>query len=216
MNPHPRCPACQSTQFWRKKVGGEIVCSTCHPPPAPDCVAEWIKAPAPPGTQEHSINPETRIWPISEWGPKCGRGFDEKELEREDSRKNRISPIAIPSRPNSDPSISVWTGKYKDYGWGQEEEYVSWDNYRKSIQPPPSPILKETNRLSATCGSTRVEIRKVDEEHWQLFTFSPAANKFIRRKDFNTFFREHAQRTAETWYGPAQEGWHIEGTEAPK
>lgn len=112
-----------------------------------------------------------------------------------------------------DSCLFVWNGKYVDYGDGPEEEWVSWIDYVWSLQPPPGAIPPNASRLSATCGNTRIEIRKVDEEHWHLFAFSPAANKFIRRKDFNTLFREHAQRTAEAWYGPAETGWHTEQTE---
>lgn len=112
--------------------------------------------------------------------------------------------------------ILVWNGKYVDYGDGPEEEYISWSDYIWSIQPAPSTVPAEAIRLIATCGDTPVEIRKVDEEHWHLFVLTRPANKYTRRTDFNTIFREHAQRTAEAWYGPAKEGWHVEQTEESK
>lgn len=310
------CNMCQEILYWRKAIGHEIVCATCHPPPEWFLVKEWIEAlPAPtvpflhvnandalslanqrtqpieidghpqfigrwlaqhferlsnnrysigktpedrffvicksdsdqsiklewfesrqsicksnlpealkravpelaqllpPSSHQnqHTIDPKTGIWPMSEWGPKCGRAFDEIDREHENSTKNRV-----PFRAVTSESILVWNGKYVDYGDGPEEEYITWNQYIRSIQPPPSTVPAEAIRLSATCGDTPIEIRKVDEEHWHLFVLTRPANKYTRRKDFNTIFREHAQRTAEAWYGPAKEGWHVEQTEESK
>ncbi len=38
-----RC-TCHGTRFWRS-VHGVVLCGTCHPPAAPELVAEWLDAP---------------------------------------------------------------------------------------------------------------------------------------------------------------------------
>lgn len=40
----PVCRACGSRRFWRS-IYGVVVCAGCHPPAAPDLVAEWMGAP---------------------------------------------------------------------------------------------------------------------------------------------------------------------------
>lgn len=39
-----RCPACRGTRFWRS-IYNVIVCARCHPPAAPQLVAEWLDQP---------------------------------------------------------------------------------------------------------------------------------------------------------------------------
>jgi hypothetical protein len=151
-----------------------------------------------------SIDPKTGIRPMSEWGPECGEAL--KEKEENDHKTEQGQFAANPWKPIT--AISVWNGKYIN---ADEEEYITWSDYIWSIQPPPSGVPPNAIRLSAICGTTRVEIRKVDEEHWHLFVLA-TNHKFIRQKNFNTFFQKHAQRTAEDWYGPAKDGWHVEQT----
>jgi hypothetical protein len=36
------CFACRSTRRWRS-IYGAVICAECHPPAAPELVAEWIE-----------------------------------------------------------------------------------------------------------------------------------------------------------------------------
>jgi hypothetical protein len=91
------------------------------------------------------------------------------------------------------------------------ERFVSWEKWlatapiERDPQQAPSPVLADAKCLSATCGNTRVWLVR-DGDRWQMF----AGTRTARRRDFASPFLSHAQRTAEVWYGAAEEGWHIE------
>lgn len=48
----PACQACRRTRFWRS-IHGVIVCGICHPPAAPNLVAEWVASDPPDGSTEN-------------------------------------------------------------------------------------------------------------------------------------------------------------------
>ena len=50
-----------------------------HPADCALCQAGMRPDPKRPGKH---INPETGIWPISEWGPECGRGLPRERFTR--------------------------------------------------------------------------------------------------------------------------------------
>ena len=71
-----------------------------------------------------------------------------------------------------------------------------------------SPIVPaDAKCMSADCGGTGVWLVK-DGERWLMHAGSRRESS--RRRDFATPFLAHAQRTAETWYGPAADGWSAE------
>ena len=58
--------------------------------------------------------------------------------------------------------------------------------------------------VTATCGTTPVWIVR-DGDRWLMF----AGTRTSRRRDFASPFRNHAERTAEAWYGQAGNGWRV-------
>lgn len=92
-------------------------------------------------------------------------------------------------------------------GFWNGERFVSWEKWLATVitvdPEPASPALPEAAAYRAACGSTPVWLRK-DGDRWLMF----AGTAKSRRRDFASPFLEHAIRTAETWYGPAADGWH--------
>ena len=89
------------------------------------------------------------------------------------------------------------------------EQFVSWEKWlatapieRDAAAEPH--ISPDAQCVTATCGSTRVWLVR-DGDRWLMF----AGTRSSRRRDFASPFLNHAQRTAEAWYGLAEKGWHV-------
>jgi hypothetical protein len=126
------------------------------------------------------------------------RTFQERrDLEVETS--SPATPANIPADAEMDEGIVLgcWNG----------ERFVSWKKWRATTpverdaadKPPISP---DAQCVTATCGHTRVWLVR-DGDRWLMF----AGTRSSRRKDFASPFLNHAQRTAEAWYGAPEKGW---------
>jgi hypothetical protein len=110
---------------------------------------------------------------------------------------------AIPADAEMDEGIVLgcWNG----------ERFVSWEKWLATApiekdaasEPPMSP---DAQSVTATCGGTRVWLVR-DGDRWLMF----AGTRSSRRRDFASPFLNHAQRTAEAWYGAPEKGW-LAGT----
>jgi hypothetical protein len=127
------------------------------------------------------------------------RRFQEQR-DRQSESPSTPTLADIPADAEMDDGIVLgcWNGK----------RFVSWEKWlatapiKREPQPGEHPIPADATTVSATCGSTRVwRVREGDR--WQMF----AGTRSARRKDFASPFLNHAQRTAEAWYGPAGKGW---------
>jgi hypothetical protein len=113
-----------------------------------------------------------------------------------------VSLADIPADAEMDEGIVLgcWNG----------ERFVSWEKWVASapIERDPQPevpvIPSDARCVKATCGATRVWLVR-DGERWLMF----AGTRSSRRRDFASPFLSHAQRTAESWYGPATKGWQV-------
>jgi hypothetical protein len=87
------------------------------------------------------------------------------------------------------------------------EGFVSWEKWRATApierdaadEPHISP---DASCVAATCGATRVWLVR-EGDRWLMF----AGTRSSRRKDFASPSLNHAQRTAEAWYGAPENGW---------
>jgi hypothetical protein len=102
-----------------------------------------------------------------------------------------------------DATICVWNG----------ERFVDYEKWRAHVPveadeeaPDPVAALADAQSVQATCGATRVWLVK-NGERWLMFAGSRKASG--RRRDFASPYLAHAMRTAEQWYGAADE-WRAE------
>lgn len=108
------------------------------------------------------------------------------------------------------PNIPLSEIDPDDIRWLPWEEWLWW---RQHHPPQPAPPLPpNATHISALCGPCRIHLQKKDTR-WEMYIVTYPDNRLVRRKDFASPYREHAQRTAELWYGPAPDGWRTEGTE---
>ena len=95
-------------------------------------------------------------------------------------------------------------------GFWNGERFVSWEKWLATApidrdpHPVATPIPADAKCVSATCGGTRIWLVR-DGDRWLMF----AGTRTSRRRDFASPFLSHAQRTAEAWYGPAENGWQV-------
>jgi hypothetical protein len=66
---------------------------------------------------------------------------------------------------------------------------------------------------SAICGGHHI-LLTCEGDRWLMHV--AAGSQTLRRKDFASPSLEHAQRTAEAWYGPVVSGWHPGGPNVQK
>lgn len=112
----------------------------------------------------------------------------------------------IPPDAEMDEGIALgcWNG----------ERFVSWQKWLATAPitcDPQSevPVIPADARcVKATCGGTAVWLVR-DGDRWLMY----AGTRSSRRRDFASPFLNHAQRTAEAWYGPAKSGWQAGGKE---
>ena len=57
------CPWCHHRHWWRS-IYGPVICANCHPPAAPELVAEWIDPPDPQPAPKPDV---TRPRPANRW-----------------------------------------------------------------------------------------------------------------------------------------------------
>ena len=127
------------------------------------------------------------------------RTFQERrDLEVETS--SPATPANIPADAEMDEGIVLgcWNG----------ERFVSWEKWRatspivRDAPAEPACLSPDAQCVTATCGSTRVWLVR-EGDRWLMF----AGTRSSRRKDFASPFLNHAQRTAEAWYGAPEKGW---------
>ena len=126
-----------------------------------------------------------------------------KERRDDDSAKPTALSLAdIPADAEMDDGIVV--------GFWNGERFVSWEKWVATapIERDPlqvaSPVPVDAQCVSTTCGTTRVWLAR-DGDRWLMF----AGTRTSRRRDFASPFLSHAQRTAESWYGAPEKGWHV-------
>lgn len=123
-------------------------------------------------------------------------------LSQNDGKPATQSLADIPADAEMDEGIVLgcWNG----------ERFVSWEKWlatapiTRDPQPEVSVIPADARRVKATCGNTPVWLVR-DGDRWLMF----AGTRTARRRDFASPFLSHAQRTAESWYGPATKGWQV-------
>jgi len=127
---------------------------------------------------------------------------EEREARGGPERPASLLAEVPPDAPMDDGLVvGVWNG----------ERFVAWEKWLATAPVVVEPngakpaLPRNAEGVTAECGGTRIWLVR-DGDRWLMF----AGTRKNRRKDFASPFLEHAQRTAEAWYGPAQEGWHAE------
>ena len=123
-------------------------------------------------------------------------------LSQNDGKPATQSLADIPAGAEMDEGIVLgcWNG----------ERFVSWEKWLATAPitrdpRPEAPVIPVDARcVKATCGNTPVWLVR-DGDRWLMF----AGTRMARRRDFASPFLSHAQRTAESWYGPATKGWQV-------
>ena len=123
------------------------------------------------------------------------RQANQQEPERQPSLLEQIPPGA----PMDAAALCAWNG----------ERFVDFERWRASVKvesdletPDPVAALAGATAVQATCGGTRIWLTR-DGERWFMFAGSRKASG--RRRDFASPYLAHAIRTAEQWYGAADE-----------
>ncbi len=112
----------------------------------------------------------------------------------------RLADIPADAEMDEGIVLGCWNG----------ERFVSWKKWlatapiEREPQPEVQTVPPDAQCASAVCGNTRVWLVR-DGDRWLMF----AGSRSSRRRDFASPFLNPAQRTAEAWYGPAENGWHV-------
>jgi hypothetical protein len=136
-----------------------------------------------------------RPYSLEAWRNLQGRG----DRKAETSSSPTLADIPADAEMDEGIVLGCWNG----------ERFVSWREWRanspveRDVQAEPGWLIApDAQWVTATCGSTRVWLVR-DGDRWLMF----AGTRSSRRKDLASPFLDHAQRTAEAWYGAPEQGW---------
>jgi hypothetical protein len=107
-------------------------------------------------------------------------------------------PLAQPKSQQSDPPTIPWREWFATAG-------IEVDPAAAKVTAPQD---DSAGVYTAFCRDAAVWLVR-QGSRWVMFAGSRRPE--FRRRDFASPSLEHAKRTAETWYGPAPDGWRAEG-----
>jgi hypothetical protein len=122
---------------------------------------------------------------------------ESRDTKGEPPPRHGLADIPADAEMDEGIVLGCWNGK----------RFVSWEKWLATApinrDAAPEPFIStDAPCVTATCGGTRVWLVR-DGDRWLMY----AGTRSSRRKDFASPFLNHAQRTAEAWYGSPEKGW---------
>lgn len=104
------------------------------------------------------------------------------------------------------PSDAMDTVTYQQLTY-YKEDLIAAINMRPRgpVSAMPAEARSPPHAVRARCGSTVVELLRDGPNRWFMFAGTSALLNRVR--NFASPFLDHAQRTAESWYGSTIDGW---------